>query len=156
MNKYLLLTLIIFNFSLNSYAEMFPTKTSKACVNYAKKILKGNLTPKQLKQLKSACRFNDDSFCVYELTKGISYLKYNEFDEVINLVRMCQFVRPQCVGVVKKYLTPSEYQSNESIAQITRICVDTSYKCLDFECANAKDQCGELSHIKLIAPSCLR
>lgn len=153
MLKYMLLLTI----TLNANASMFPTNPDQDCINYSKKLIKESLGTSQLDKLEESCKFNNGSFCIYEFTKGMSYLAYNNFNDVVNLAKKCQFVRPRCVGVVKKYLQQNEYQNSDAISDISTICIDTSFKCLDFECSNRmRNECDELSEIKALAPQCLR
>ena len=143
--------------SLSAHAQMFPKTPNPECVNFSKKLLNFELSNEQQVALNNSCKFNSGSFCMYEFTKGVSYVEYNDFNEIVALAKRCQYVRPRCVGVVKKYLDQSEYQSKKSMNQISEICIDTSYKCLDFECSNRKrSECDELLEIQALTPQCLR
>lgn len=136
---------------------MFPSSPNPECVKFAKELIVFELTSTQEQELNNSCKFNKGSFCLYEFTKDVSYLEYNEFEEVVGLAKRCQYVRPRCIGVVKKFLNKSEYQSAESMNEISTLCIDTSFKCLDYECSKRdRSQCDQLSEIKTFAPACLR
>lgn len=151
--KTLILLLLI---STNSFASLFPQQSDPLCFEYAKSLIKSSYNEGQLEELKDSCRFNNNNLCIYELTKNISYTMYNEINEIIMLAKSCQYVRPRCVGVIKKYLEVDQYSSFEGISKLTQICQDTSFKCLESECSKDSSKCNTLDKIELFRNDCLR
>lgn len=151
--KSLILLAII---SFNSHAQMFPKTPNEQCLKYAKKLIKHEMTIYQLRHLIESCRYNNNSLCLHESTKGLSYKDFDEVSELILLARSCQYVRPSCTRVVTKYLDLSEYNTLEKVQEINSFCQNTSYKCLDFECSQNTNRCKTFSEIKQFEIDCLR
>lgn len=151
--KYLILTIIV---SFNAYAELFPSTTDQQCVDFALKQIRGKVSKNQLQALNESCKYNYNNLCLYEITKDLDYNKFDEISELIELANNCQFVRPRCVGVIKKYLKRDQYDELNEITKISKICHDTSFKCLEMNCSKDYKNCESLEQIELIAPDCLR